>query len=193
MTKQRFMLPCALALFLILIASSLACGEEGTVGVSPGGNSLLGEEDVSLSIDLAPQGGALLLHYGSTSTAQDKITVISEGGWKLSVKDTNSASSNSDGKMRRGSLSGAWNYDTPERPLNQNFNILVQGIGGNGDLPGTIILADATDLSSPRDIVTSSAASSGVSVDLQYSQSAIEGDISGPYRISITYTLSSNP
>lgn len=181
----------SLVLFLVFSNSIFAFGEEVPPGASSGGNLILGQSEGDPSFDLVPAGGEIPLQMYEIGTVQDKITVTADGGWVLTVEDSNSATSDYDGKMRRGSVTGIWNYDNPDSPLAEGFQVLVQGVGDNSYLPTTINLADATDLSIPRDIAVSSAASTGISIDLLYSQK-VEGDSIGAYRIDLTYTLSNN-
>jgi len=44
--------------------------------------------------------------------------------------------------MRRGSSSGqssGWNYDDPDKPLAENFKVLVDGIGDNDELQNVVL------------------------------------------------------
>ena len=189
MMMQKFLLSASIAFLLALVASTSASGESVPPGASSGGDLILGQSEGDPSFDLVPAGGEIPLQMYETGTSKDKITVTADGGWVLTVEDANSATSNYDGKMRRGSVTGVWNYDDPDSPLAEKFHVLIQGVGGNSALPITINLADATDLSIPRDIAVSSATSTGISIDLLYSQK-VEGDSIGAYRIDLTYTLS---
>jgi hypothetical protein len=188
MMTKRFLDFTSLVLFLVLANSIFAFGEEVPPGASSGGNLILGQSEGDPSFDLVPAGGEIPLQMYETGTSKDKITVTADGGWVLTVEDANAATSNYDGKMRRGSMTEVWNYD-PDRHLAEKFQVLVQGVGDNSDLPITINLVDATDLSTPHEIAVSSAASTGISIDLLYSQK-VEGDAIGAYRIDLTYTLS---
>jgi hypothetical protein len=193
---QKFWFPAAQVVLLAVAASIAASG----VGVPPGAYVsdylLLGGKETSLSIDIDPAGAAMHLHQDEIATAGDSIVITADGAWKLTVEDTNAVTSSCDGKMRKGSLSGeplGWNYDNPDNPMTDNFKVLVEDIGDNDELPETVKLNDCDDLSSSETIVTSSATSSSLSVDLMYSQRAVEGYAAGAYRIDLTYTLSSNP
>jgi hypothetical protein len=183
------------ALFVLI---ALSVPDEGTpIGASGIGDLPIGNaEDMSLSIEASPKGAAMNLVLGTMATSEDSMKITGDGSWKLAVADSNAHTSNKVGKIRKGSWSGepiGWIYNNPNIALTKNFAVLVRGIGNNGQSGEKFnTLTDATDLSSPVNIVIDDSTGS-ITIDLKYSQEVVDGDAEGDYRIDLTYSLSSNP
>lgn len=191
-SRQNLVFVAVLAVMITFSASMTSSAEAVPPGSAADGYLSLGELEINAdpTINTDPAGAEMVLVRGSTRTADDSIEITADSSWKLTVEDANIATSNYDGKMRKGSWSGeTWNYDNnPETALDKNFAVLVSGIGGNN----FDTMTDAYDISSPIDIVIDDTTGI-ITVQLCYSQEAIQGDAAGNYRIELKYTLSSNP
>lgn len=172
------------------VALILASGSDVPPGGDGGGYLPLGSSDPTISIDIGPSGADLQLRPSSTATASDSMVISADGAWQLNVEDANAGISNYEGKMRMGS--SGWNYDKPDMPLRNNFEILLDGIGNNNNLEN-VTFTDCTELIGYKTIAASSTGSNSLAVGLMYSQKVADADAQGAYRIDLVYTISRNP
>lgn len=193
-SRNKLGITAILALFVAIAVGTTASAEGVPPGSSGGGFLPLGDEwkTQTLSIESGPNGAEMVfLVRGSTAVSLDSTTVSSTDPWTLTVEDAGGWQNK--GYMRRGDIGGeGWTYWLDDDyPLNNQFGVLVEGIGDNGNLPEGITLTNANSLSSPATIVESDKASNSLDIDLQYSQQVVQGDEIGYYRIDLKYTLSS--
>ena len=189
---RNFIFTAALAVLLVSGASA----EGLPPGAAAEGNLALGDFGTNdlLSIDTDPAGATLSLIRGATLGTADSIKISSDNKWKLEVADAGGTNTDSPGKMEE-YQSGA--YVASGADLTSKLEILVEGIGGNGALSGVTLTDveetnDLSDTSTYRTFAQSDNTASGLTVDLEYSQSVASNDPLKTYRIDLTYKLSYN-
>ncbi len=166
-------------------------------GASADGYIILGDFEPSnlLSIDLPyPAGATLSLIRGTTATASDSITISSDNKWKLEVADAGGTNTDSPGRMEEYESEA---YVASGADLLSKLEILVDGIGDNGDLTGVTLTDvegtnDLSDINTYRTFAQSDNTASGLTVDLEYSQPVASNDPLKTYKIDLIYQLSYN-